>query len=398
MSEINLESLDIRDFGKIVPTRMAVIEAAPDTPLPSADPIAELAKALHPQTQYLLVESIVERGEDAKSFTLIPNEACGTSSLAYFNAGQYLSVSLNIDGIVVAKPYSLCSAPADALLGRYVITVKRTDYGFASEYILDNWKVGDTVEVSGPQGTFTYEPLRDAAQVIGLAGGSGITPFYSLAAAIADGTEDFALTLLYGSRTSDGTLLKEEFDALEAACPKIKVIHVLSDEEAEGFETGFITADLIRKYTSDGDFSIFICGPQVMYNFVDREIEKLGLPVRRVRHELFGEYKNPEKNSDYPQEAGGKEYALKVCIREEIHEITCSAIETLLVAMERAKIQAPARCRSGECGFCHSWLVSGDVYVPTPVDGRRLADLKFNYIHPCCTFPLSDIEIVVPSM
>ena len=40
---------------------------------------------------------------------------------------------------------------------------------------------------------------------------------------------------------------------------------------------------------------------------------------------------------------------------------------------------------------------SGKVYVPKAVDGRRAADLKFGGIHPCVTFPLSDLEIIVPA-
>lgn len=34
--------------------------------------------------------------------------------------------------------------------------------------------------------------------------------------------------------------------------------------------------------------------------------------------------------------------------------------------------------------------------MPTSVDGRRKADKKFGYIHPCVTFPLSDLTMVFP--
>ena len=78
-----------------------------------------------------------------------------------------------------------------------------------------------------------------------MAGGSGITPFYSMACAVADGIEDFDLTILYGSRTKDTILLKEELEAVAARSnSRVKVVHVLSDEAVEGF----ITAELIKKY------------------------------------------------------------------------------------------------------------------------------------------------------
>lgn len=72
---------------------------------------------------------------------------------------------------------------------------------------------------------------------------------------------------------------------------------------------------------------------------------------------------------------------------------SCRANQTLLSAMEQAGIKAPSRCRSGQCGWCHSRLVSGEVFIPDEADGRREADKKFGWIHPCCTYPLSDIEL-----
>ena len=70
--------------------------------------------------------------------------------------------------------------------------------------------------------------------------------------------------------------------------------------------------------------------------------------------------------------------------------------DVLLIAIERAGIAAPSRCRSGECGWCRSRLLSGDVFVPAVTDGRRGADKDFGYIHPCSSFPLSDVVLEVP--
>lgn len=152
----------------------------------------------------------------------------------------------------------------------------------------------------------------------------------------------------------------------------ITVWHVLSDEEIDGYEHGFIGADLIKKYAPADVFSVFMCGPQAMYRFADSEVAKLGIPRKYVRHELFGTYTEPEKNADYPVEAIGKTFNVKVIMRDVETDITCPANETLLSAMERSGIHAPSKCRSGECGFCHSRLVSGDVYIPTETDGRRI--------------------------
>jgi len=175
------------------------------------------------------------------------------------------------------------------------------------------------------------------------------------------------------------------------------VIHVLSDEQADGFENGFVTAELIKKYAPENEaYSIFLCGPQDMYKFVDKEIGTLGLAQKFIRHELFGSVRDPAEFTDYPADALAKQYNVKVKMRDEERAITANGSEPVLVALERAGLNAPSKCRSGECGWCHSRLVSGQVYTPAMPDGRRAADYTFGFIHPCCAFPISDLELDVP--
>ena len=381
-----------------VKTRVQQIEAAEAGIPQSVFNPNILGKRLHPAVQYCKIAKVVDHG-DAKSFTLIPNEAKGTTEMAYFRASQYVSVSLNIDGAPVNKPYTIRSNPKDALgtvNTSYTLTIKRTNPAYASAWILDHWKTGDEVEISGPLGDFYYQELKDAKHVVALAGGSGITPFYSMAAAIVDGIEDFDMTILYGSRTSGGILLKDEIEAVAARSNgRVKVVHVLSHEEKEGFEHGFLNAELIKKYAPEGDYSVFMCGPKAMYDFCIGECVKLGLKKRRYRAEMSGDYMNVQKNADFPAETTGKEYKLTVDIRGVKQTVPCKGGETLLWAMEKAGINAPSHCRSGECGWCHSKLVSGEVYIPADADGRRLADKKFGWVHPCVSYPLGDVELCV---
>ena len=391
-----LKSLSVGPFLGQVKLREKMIAEADDSIPTSIYNANILAKKLHPNVQYAVIEAIEEHA-DAKSFKLVPDKEKGTEELAYFRAGQYVSIALDIGEARLNKPYTIRSCPKDALNGSYTVTVKRNAKGFASDYILDNWQVGTKVKLSGPLGEFYHQELRDAKQVVALAGGSGITPFYSMAAAIADGTEDFNLTILYGSRTKASILLADELDAVvKAAGGKVKVIHVLSEEEAEGCEKGFITAELTKKYAPEGDYSVYLCGPKAMYAFAKTELPKLGLKDRRIRKELPGEYGDPTGDAAYPKEAAGKEYALTVLIRGKEMTLSCRADQTLLDALEKAGVRAPSHCRSGECGWCHSRLVSGDVYIPEDTDGRRAADKKFGWVHPCCSYPLSDVTIDVP--
>lgn len=392
-----IKPLPIKPFLNMVKDRNQVIEQA-EAVMPQSEFNANmLAAKLHPEVQYVQISEIKNHG-DAKTFTFVPDEKRGTKELAYFRAGQYISVTLDFEGGTMCKPYALRSNPKDSLGetdNHYMITVKRNVTGLASDYMLDSFRAGDKLEISGPLGEFYYQKFRDEKHVVALAGGSGITPFYSMAAAIVSGIEDFDLTILYGSRTSEGILLKEELEELAMKSGgRVKVIHVLSHEEKEGYEHGFLTAELIEKYAPE-KYSLFICGPKPLYVFGDEQAKKLGLKRKAVRKELPGDYANPQKNADYPAEIEGKTFKLNVHIDGRITEIQIRSDQTILQAMEQAHIKAPSHCRSGECGWCHSKLLSGKVYIPQDMDGRRMADLKFGWIHPCASYAAGDVAIEV---
>lgn len=396
----DIKSLKSLKFIPMLSGRQARFEAG-NAELPViSDQAMVIAKALHPKRQYLKVSEIIERSEDCKSFVLVPDTEKGTDALAYFSAGKYLTVFETIEGMPITRAYSISSSPKDSLEGKYILTIKLVEGGLMSRYIFDTWNVGSSVEVSAPSGNFEYQPLRDAKKVICLAGGSGITPFISMANAINDDDEDFEMTLLYGSRNEDNILFKDELDELCKKCSKIKVVHVLSDEKAKtskGTEKGFITAELIKKYAPKNEaYSIFLCGPQQMYEFVDKELEKLNLEKKYIRHEMFGEFHNPSTQEDYPDGVADT-VKIKVTVQDKTYEIEGSSNDSVMQILEKNGISAPARCRSGECGFCHSHLISGKVYVPKALEYRRLADYKFGCIHPCCSFPLTDLEINVPA-
>lgn len=393
-----LKGLNPGPFLNEVKTRVKEIESSStDFPKSIYNPNI-LSNRLHPHCQFVKISKIDDL-KIAKSYTLVPDEEKGTSEMAYFRAGQYISVALDIDGKPTTRAYTIASAPKESLGltdTSYTLTVKKSANGNASKWILENWKVGDCIVTSGPLGNFYYTDLRDADNVVAIAGGSGITPFLSMAKAIVDGTEKFNLTIIYGSKNKSEILLKNELDSLvNNSNGKVKVINVLSEEIADGFESGFITAELIKKYAPSSDYSVFVCGPKAMYKYLETEIAKLSLKEKRIRYELSGEYGDPANDENFPKDALGKEFKINILVRGNTYETICSSQQTLLNAMENAGISVPSDCRSGECGWCHSRLISGNVFIPEKADGRRAADKKFNWVHPCSTYPLSDIEIEV---
>ena len=378
--------LDMLHFKKMVPRRRAVLQSGSLEPLTAVYGVNRLAQSLHPKQQKAVVAAIIPR-KDAKTFVLKADK------LAYFRAGQYVSLKLKIGGAVTARPYTLAASPLRALEGEYEITVKRAADGFVSDYILDHWTEGTEVTLSGPEGPFSYEPMRDEPEVVGLAGGSGITPFMAMARAIVDGVEDFRLTLLYGSRTRADIPYAEELEEICAATDKVRVIHVLSEEKAEGFEHGFIDAELIQKYAPK-DYTLYICGPRAMHDFLAKELPGLDLDEKHIRREFVPAPSSPSYFKAYTGD-GKQVFSLRLLALGEETIIPLRADEPVLTAIERAGIAAPSRCRSGECGWCRARLVDGEVFIPDELDGRRLADAGAGYIHPCSSWALSDLTLEI---
>lgn len=367
--------MDLLRFKKMVPKRRAKLAEGSPAPLPKTYRVNETAKILHPGYQKATLIGIEQNTADTKTYTF------ETERPFYFRAGQYATLGCKVGESAVSRPYAISSAPKAALGRRVSLTVKKC--GFFSGYLFDEAKIGDVFTLGDPSGEFCYEPVKDAKQLVGLAGGSGVTPFYSMAQAIADGTMDCMLTLFYGAKTEAELIFKKELDALVSE--KFKVVYVLSDEQKAGYEHGFIGAELIKKYVA-GDFTAMLCGPAAMYAFADKELASLGLPLRRIKKEA---------NCVGVRDVAPKTYALTVHIGFDTYTVPADARETLLTAMERAGLHVPAKCRAGGCGFCHSKLVAGSFSL-AGADKRRIADKKFGYIHPCCSYPDSDMELIVP--
>ncbi len=342
---------------------------------------------LHEKTLALVVSAVSDTGKNAKIFRL----SSKTGYLPPFEAGQYINLFTEIDGVRTSRPYSICSSPRQRAY--YEITVARTDGGFVSDYLLDRVCVGDEFEANGPAGVFRYQPVFHKRNAVFLAGGSGITPFMSMLREILDARLDREVTLLYGSRSVKTALFHEELCDYAKEYPNFRYHPVISDA-VEGWtgETGFLDAKLIARLVPDpGESTFYICGPQVMNDFCKKELQALGIPEKRIRRELFGARRNIEQEAGWPAELTGQElFRLTVGGRS----LEARAGEPILVALERAGIRVNVCCRSGECSLCRVKLVSGRVFLSEGIM-QRMADEKYGYIHSCKAYPISDVEIML---
>lgn len=341
-------------------------------------PLEKLKKGLAVKEEEVYIKNIIRETAICKSLVLKANDE---KKLPYFRAGQYITVTKMIDGKFITRPYAITSSLDDASKGEYRITVEKVENGTMSTYLVDEAQIGEKLTISGPFGNFYYTKLRDNKNVVGLASGRGITPFLAMAKALEAHDEDYNLYLLYNCRREEDIIFKRELFRLADELDNFNLEIILSDEEVEGYLNGFITSKLIKELGLS-EFSIFACGYEGFLKYLNKELEEFKLPRKFIRYEEYLPKCNIKKI---------KKYNMIVRIEEAFLKCECFNNKTILEALEKAKIYVPSACHTGRCGLCRTKLINGRVKVVN--DKRDKNEQDENYIHPCCTYPVSDIEI-----
>jgi ferredoxin-NADP reductase len=343
---------------------------------------------LHPDSLVVKVADIIQETPTTKTFRLVSE----SNDLPPFQAGQYLSLFIEIQGIRTSRPYSISSPPNQ--IAYYDITVKQVPNGLVSTFLLHQIGIGDTLEISGPQGNFYFNPLIHEKNMICIAGGSGITPFMSMIREIADRGLSRNVTLFYGNRHADDIVFHEQLTRISDRFDRIRYIPVLEEasEDYQG-QCGLITADLIKEAAGGSErATFFLCGPQGMYDFCLPQIQQLGVPRRKIRKELYGPPLDICKAPGWPKEIErGRLFSVSV---KDGRTISAPATTPLLVSLEKGGVVPPSICRSGECSMCRIKILSGKVFQPagTPV---RKSDRQYGYVHSCVSYPLENLEILL---
>ena len=350
--------------------------------------VAAYINRLHPARLNLRVSDIFEDTATTKTLRLVAVD----QELPPFQAGQYIALFLEIDGIRTSRPFSISSQPNQT--GYYDITVKRVENGLVSNYLLDHVNRGDELVSSGPEGNFYFNPIIHKNTMVCIAGGSGITPFMSMIREIVDCGLDRTVHLFFGNRTDDDIIFHEELTDLSERFDNIYYVPVIEDPGA-GFEgaCGYVTGQLIRKLIGDiADKSFFICGPQGLYDFCLPELKGMGIPRRKIRQEMYGAPLNIWEYPGWPQTVDANDtFSIKL---KDGRQFEASARESLLVALEKNDTVVPSTCRSGECSMCRVKILSGKVFQPAGVPVRQ-SDRQFGYVHSCMSSPIDNLEILL---
>jgi len=203
--------------------------------------------------------------------------------------GQFVYVQINLWG--ETHPYTV--SHFNDTTNELSITIK--NLGKYSKELL-SLKSGAELFLDGPYGVFTNEAYQISKQkqqepnpIVLVAGGIGVTPFLRLIDYFKNNPDiNPGITLFYGNKNIEDIAFKEEFAMLDNT--KFKIIHVLSNAQSipEGYEGGFISTDLMKKYLNNiavNDF--FICGPPIMMNKLLPQLESVGVPKSQIYAERF---------------------------------------------------------------------------------------------------------------
>ena len=227
----------------------------------------------------LRVKRVIRETRDAISIVLDVPEP----SVPHFGyqAGQFLTLKVCVDGREHRRCYSMSSSPTAGEDLR--ITVKRDRDGVVSNWLNDTAAPGEDIYALPPLGRFV---LKDnGRELVAFAGGSGITPVFSLLRSALESTAR-ATRLFYANRGRESVIFDDALAALRDAHPARFVAHHHLDDE-NGFVTPADVEAFVARAENADDAEYYICGPGPFMDIVQTTLRTAGVPADRVHLEHF---------------------------------------------------------------------------------------------------------------
>ncbi len=342
----------------------------------------------------LRVAEVVRETDDASSIRFEVPDAL--KSAFAFKAGQHLTLRADIDGEEVRRNYSLCVAPHE---GQVKVTVKRIAGGAFSNWVSDQLKAGDTLDVMTPHGSFTTDfDAREARRYVGFAGGSGITPIMSLIRTALSVEPGSHFTLFYGNRDASSVIFLDALaDLKDRYMGRFELYHFLSDEDGDvALFNGMLdraTCDAAIEALVDAPHDVdawFICGPGPMMDAAEAALIERDVAHDRIHIERFTAGRPSAALAAQimalQQEAAG--LTLSVTLDGRTRRIEFDGANILDSARD-AGMPAPFACKAGVCATCRARVISGKVEMAARY-GLTDDEVAAGYVLTCQSVPVGE--------
>lgn len=303
-----------------------------------------------------------------------------------YQAGQFLTFVVTIDGQEYRRAYSFSSAPHEA---RPSVTVKRVDGGLVSGYFNDNLKAGNILRVMGPSGEFTVAELKGeqaaAPRYIFVAGGSGITPLISLTKSLLHRDAQTDITLLYGNRAPGDVIFAGALDVLAQSATRFHVRYVFENHPSEwAGESGRLTGDKVVALSEPANAHYYICGPEPMMDGVVAALQAAGVAAARIKTERFSA--PARRTQDRPAQSHAVRFTRTGAT------VTPQPGQTLLEAGLAAGVPLNYSCAMGGCAACKVRIVSGNAVMDEP-NCLSAAERSQGYVLACVACAATPLEV-----
>jgi len=279
------------------------------------------------------------------------------------------------------------------------VTVKRIGGGLFSNWVGDRLKAGDMIEVMVPHGSFTTEfDPKNKRHLVGIAGGSGITPVMSLVRTLLREEPQSRFTLFYGNRDSSSVIFLEALAALkDKYLGRLEIYHFLDEEEQD---IDLFNGMLNRERLEEAIPSLvadaaevdgwFICGPGPMMDAAEAALLDRNIPKDRIHIERFTADRRPEAVSREMEQLQSKAEGVNVSVTLDgrTRRVPFTA-GNILDSARASGLPAPFACKAGVCATCRAKVTKGKVEMAARY-GLTDEEVASGYVLTCQSVPLGD--------
>ena len=355
------------------------------------------AHPAEPGFRPLAVAAIDHESADVLSLTM---HSADGQPLAKALPGQYVVLRLQATagGPPVFRSYSL-SGPLST--ERYRISVKIEPDGVAGTWLEEHVRVGDTLQVSSPRGSFILE--TGDRPVVLLSAGIGATPVLAMLHALADARPSRRVLWLHSARDRRHHPFAAEVRRLMLSIPQGREYICYSrpgpgEKIAEDFDaTGRPSLSVFDHAGVPPEADVYLCGPNRFMADMKTALATFGVGPERIRVEIFSGSEpmtpgvvNAEKRAPHLPADDAATGPLVSFSRSGIAaHWKASAYQSILELAEASDVPVRWACRAGVCHNCESGLVSGEVvYAPAPLDEPAHGNVLV-----CCSQPIGDVVV-----